>query len=313
MSDEPVPYVSRHRASIPRWIEHLKESMPDERVVPFDTLDEVERSRVRVAVVADPDPADLASLPALEWVQSTWAGVERLIEDLPPALHVSRLTDPRLADTMSEAVLTAVLWLHRNGPTYARQQDKREWRERPTVRPERRTVGVLGLGKLGSDAAMRLAANNFRTLGWSRTKHDLPGVTTYHGRAGFVATIAASEIVVVLLPLTVETRGLIDGRIVGAMRPGTSIVNFGRGPIIDDAALLSALDGGRVAHAFLDVFATEPLPADHPFWAHERVTIWPHVSAPTDVESASAIVGEAIRHWRETGERPPAVDRQRGY
>ena len=310
---EPIPYITRWRQSTDVWLDRLRAAMPDERVVPFAQLSEAERGAVRVAIVADPDPAELAALPALEWVQSTWAGVERMLAELPPAIGIARMVDPRLAETMGEAVLTAILWLHRDGPRYARQQREREWRHAHFVRPERRTVGVLGLGALGRAAAERLVANGFAVMGWSRTQKAIPGIDARSGTQGLRAVLGASDIVVNLLPHTPGTERLLDASALAAMPAGASLVNFGRGATVDEAALLDALDRGRLAHAFLDVFETEPLPENHPFWAHERVTVWPHVSAPTDADSASLVVADAIAEWRVSGTQPPLVDRARGY
>ena len=287
--------------------------MPDERVVPFAELTGSERAGVRVAVVADPDPAELAELPNLEWVQSTWAGVERIIAELPPSIGIARMVDPQLAETMSEAVLTAVLWLHRDGPRYAAQQREGRWRHAHFVRPERRCVGVLGLGALGRAAALRLRANGFAVLGWSRTAKAIDRIATHAGAAGFRAVLEASDILVNLLPRTPQTVKLLDGRAFSLMKVGAAMVNFGRGATVDEAALTEALDDGLLSHAFLDVFEREPLPSDHPFWSHQRVTVWPHVSGPTDAESASLVVAGAIRDWRRSGTPPPFVDRERGY
>ena len=311
--NEPVPYVTRSKDPAERWLAHLRAAMPDERIVLPHELTDAERVAVRVAVVADPDPAVLATFPALEWVQSTWAGVERMLAELPPRIGIARMVDPRLDEVMSEAVLTAVLWLHRDGPAYARQQRDRKWHDLGHVRPERRTIAVLGLGALGRAAACRLAANGFDVIGWSRSPKDVDGVRTLAGAHGFGRALSDADITVNLLPHTAETEGLLGADALAAMRAGASLVNFGRGATVDEAALLDALTTGRLSHALLDVFAVEPLPADHPFWGHERVTVWPHVSAPTDPETASGVVARAISAWRSTGTPPALVDRARGY
>lgn len=313
MTREPIPYVSRWQQSTDQWLAELRAAMPDERVVLLADLSEAERRAVRIAIVADPYPADLATLPALEWVQSTWAGVERMLAELPPTIGIARMVDPGLAEVMSEAVLAAVLWLHRDGPAYARQQRERVWRPRDYTRPERRTVCVLGLGALGQAAASRLVANGFAVTGWSRGAKALDGVTTHAGSDGLAAALGDADIVVNLLPHTDETEGLIGTDTLAAIRPGASLVNFGRGATVDETALLAALDAGRLSHAMLDVFRIEPLPVDHPFWTHERVTVWPHVSAPTDAETASRVVADAVARWRSTGTPPPLVDWARGY
>ena len=288
--------------------------MPEERIVDEPDLTEAMRGAVRAAIVADPDPEALRTLPALEWVQSTWAGVERLLDELPPSLPIVRMVDPNLATVMSEAVLAVVLWIHRQGPTYACQQRAGLWRPLDYVPPGDRSVLVLGLGALGEASARRLRANGFRTLGWNGTGRDVPEISaTFSGRQGLLEAVGQADFVVCLLPLTTETRGLLDATLLAAMPRGATLVNFARGPIVDEAALLAALDRGQIEHAVLDVFDVEPLPAGHPLWAHPRVTVWPHVSGPTDPGTASAIVARNVHTWRASGALPPVVDRARGY
>ena len=286
--------------------------MPLERIALLDDLSADDRARVRLAIVADPDPEDLSRLPALEWVHSTWAGVERMVAELAPDLPIVRLTDPQLADTMAEAVLAAVLWLHRHGPRYARQQRARVWKAHDIPQPFERRVTILGLGKLGSHAAEKLGANGFAVSGWSRTPKPEAAIPCYHGVEGMRAALDA-DIVVSLLPRTTETERIMDAEAFATMPRGSAFVNFGRGATVDEAALVDALDRGHIADAVLDVFATEPLPDDHPFWTNERVTVWPHVSAPTNERTAAAVIADAVCRWRDTGDMPVAVNRGRGY
>ena len=310
MSPDPIAFVTRHSSR--RWVPILRGAMPGERIDTLDALSASDRARVRLAIVADPDPADLKQLPALEWVHSTWAGVERMIAELPRDLPIVRLTDPQLAETMGEAVLAAVLWLHRHGPRYARQQRERVWRAHDVPLPSERRVTILGLGRLGLRAAERLAASGFAVAGWSRGPKPNAIVPCYHRADGLRAALDA-DIVVSLLPHTTETEHVMDADAFAAMPRGSAFVNFGRGATVDETALLEALDRAHVADAILDVFATEPLPRDHPFWTHERVTVWPHASAPTNKQTAAAVIADAVRRWRRTGELPEAVDRGRGY
>ena len=310
---DAIPYLTRWPRTLPTWLDALRAAMPDERVVSFDELTAAERQAVRVAVVSDPDTSEIEALPGLEWVQSTWMGVEKIVSEAPARLGIARMVDPRMTTTMSEAVLTAVLWLHRDGPRYARQQRDALWRHSHFVRPERRRVLVLGLGELGGAAALRLARNGFDVHGWSRTPKAIDGVTTHDGPLATLTALSDVDIVVNLLPHTPATQAIVDVQVLSAIRPGAGFINFGRGATVDEAALLAALEAGQVGEAFLDVFANEPLPADHPFWTHERVTVWPHVSAPTDPESASLVVAKAVRQWRMTGTPPALVDRERGY
>ena len=288
--------------------------MPSERVVAFEDLDASERSACEIAVVANPRIEDVLSMPKLKWVHSVWAGVERLVAELPANdVRIVRLVDPQLAKTMAEAVLAWTLYLHRDMPRYARQQAARQWIEHDYVRPELKTVSLLGLGALGAASVAKLVAAGFKVCGWSRTGKAIPGVDCHAGDEALPAMLARTDILVCLLPLTAHTRGILDADALGGLRKGAALVNFARGPIVDDAALRSALDDNRVSHAVLDVFDREPLPADAWQWAHSRVTVLPHVSAPTDRRTASAIVAANVRRYRESGLIPASVDRAAGY
>ena len=309
-----VPFASRAGGDDrTAWLAHLRDAMPAHRIAPVNELAEGERAAARVAIVADPDPADLAALPNLVWVQSLWAGVERLVAELPPAIGIARLVDPNLARVMAEAALAWTLALHRDMPRYARQQREHVWRAHEYRPPEDVTVGVLGLGALGRASASILARHGYRVLGWSRSAKAIEGVETHEGARGLGAVLAASDVLVLLVPLTDGTRGLLGADELGAIKPGAALVNFARGPVVDDAALLAALDEGRLSHAVLDVFDTEPLPPGSPFWDHPRVTVLPHVSAPTTKASAARIAADAIAAFERDGGTPPLVDRGRGY
>ncbi|GJD49343.1 Glyoxylate/hydroxypyruvate reductase A [Methylobacterium crusticola] len=296
------------------YLSALAAAMPDETLVRFRDLSPAQRAAAAIAVVANPDPADVAALPNLAWVQSLWAGVERLMAELgagaPP---VVRLVDPELARTMAEAVLAWTYYLQRDMPAYAAQQREETWRQRDYRKPSGMTVGLLGLGALGTVAAERLGQAGFRVLGWSRSAKALPGVETVAGEEGLAAVLGRSDIVVCLLPLTARTRGLLNGARLAAMKPGAALINFARGPIVVARDLLEALDGGRLSHAVLDVFDEEPLPPGSPFWRHPRVTVLPHISAPTDLDTAAAVVAANIRAYRRTGRPPRSVDVARGY
>lgn len=279
-----------------QWLAALQDAMPQETLVTLADMDEAARQRCEVAVVANPRPQDLRLLPRLRWVHSVWAGVERLLAELGDAeLKIVRLVDPQLADTMAEAVLAWTLYLHRDMPRYARQQREGCWQPLDYVRPQHKTVGLLGLGALGSAAAAQLVAAGFRVQGWSRTPHTLPGVSCHAGDDGLARMLAEADVLVCLLPLTPQTRGLLGDAALGRLKPGAALINFARGPVVDDAALRRALDDGRLSHAVLDVFDTEPLPADRWHWTHPAVTLLPHISAPTDRHSAARIVAATSR------------------
>jgi len=296
------------------WVAALQAAMPDETVVPFAQLDAAARAHCTVAVVANPRPEDLRDLPKLRWVHSVWAGVERLVAELAETdLQIVRLVDPQLAQTMAEAVLAWTLYLHRDMPRYAQQQRERVWRPQDYVVPQDKTVGLLGLGALGEVAAQRLRQAGFVVHAWSRTPRRIEGVQCHEEEAGLAAMLPRTDILVCLLPLTSQTRGLLDDASLGLMKRGASLINFARGAIVDDEALQRALDRGTLRHAVLDVFAAEPLPIDSWHWSHPAVTVLPHISAPTNRKTASRIVASHIAAYRRSGSIPPCVDRVRGY
>ena len=296
------------------WLAALTAVMPNENVVLSRTLDPSRRSDVEIAIVANPDPSDVAGLPNLALVQSLWAGVERLVSELgagaPP---IVRMVDPEMARTMSEAVLAWTYYLQRDMPTYARQQNEKLWRQLPYRKPSDMAVGLLGLGALGAASAQRLSNGGFQVVGWSRSPKKLPEVESFSGEDGLAALLCTSDVVVCLLPLTSETRGLLNASCFAMIKPGAALINFARGPIVVAEDLLAALDSKRLSHAVLDVFDEEPLPATSPFWAHPNVTVLPHVSAPTDLTAAAKVVADNIRRFRRGEHIPGVVDRSRGY
>lgn len=313
----PIPFVARRDyAATPQWIEALQQAMPTERIVDFCDLNEADKAACTVAIVANPDPLDLKQLPRLRWVHSVWAGVERLVADLSQSqaeLKIVRLIDPQLADTMAEAVLAWTLYLHRDMPTYARQQRERYWQPVAPVRAQDRTVGLLGIGALGEAAARRLREANFKVNGWSRERKALANVECFAGPEELQSMLAETDILVCLLPLTQHTTGLLNAQTLAWLPVGASLINFARGPVINDAALWRALDTGHIRHAVLDVFAVEPLPQDQWQWTHPQVTVLPHCSAPTNHQTASAIVAANIRAFRSNGAIPASVDTRAGY
>lgn len=310
---QPIAFVSNiDPLEVDQWLALFAEVMPEETIITFDKLADL--SVVEVAIVANPDPAELLQLPTLKWIQSLWAGVEGILKEKSlDHIPLARMTDPNLAATMAEAVLAWTLYLHRDMPTYAAQQKARIWKQQPFVRAEARTVGILGLGKLGLKAAEKLLAADFNVMGWSRSLKALEGAQTFAGDAGLHDMLAQSDIIVNLLPHTPATWNLLNADTFAQMKPGASLINFGRGATVEPNSLMAALDSGQLAHAVLDVFKKEPLPDDNALWQHPKVTILPHISAPTDPKTASQLVAGNIRKYRETGHMPETVDRNVGY
>jgi glyoxylate/hydroxypyruvate reductase A len=296
------------------WLGKLRAAMPDETIVPIRQIPEDERASVDIAIVANPDPADLARLPNLKWIHSLWAGVERLVGELGDLkVPIVRLVDPELARTMAEATLAWTYYLFRDMPAYAAQQRDAVWKPLAYTRPEKTTVGVLGLGALGSAALIRLRDAGFSVVGWSRTPKTIEGIEIFAGEETLERMLARTDILVCLLPLTAETRGLLDATRLAQLPRGASLINFGRGPIVVDGDLVASLDAGHMKHAVLDVFGVEPLPGENPLWRHPKITVLPHISAPTDMETATGIVAGNLRAYRADGTIPPSVDVGRGY
>jgi glyoxylate/hydroxypyruvate reductase A len=243
------------------------------------------------------------------------AGVDWLLEhrERLPAVPVVRLVDDALTACMSEYVVLNVLRYHRSQPELERQQSEALWRPLPQRLPWHRTVGIMGLGVLGSDAADKLKALRFSLVGWSRSPKALPGVECFHGADGFAPFLARSEILVCLLPLTRETRGIVNARTLAALPRGAAVINAARGGHVVDADLLAALDSGQVSYATLDVFEPEPLPPAHPYWRHPRVTVTPHVASLTDPDVSLAVVADNIARFRRGEPMVNQVDLDRGY
>ena len=257
---------------------------------------------VEIAIVANPPAGALQRYPRLRLVQSLWAGVDKLLADptLPPDLPIVRMVDPAMNAAMAETALWAVLMLHRGFHVYARQQREGVWQPQAQRRADAVQVGVLGQGQMGGEVSRRLRALGYRVRGWRRGEPLGP-------------VLADSEILVNLLPLTPDTRGLIDAAVLRQLPRGAALVNLARGAHVVDADLLAALDDGHLGHAVLDVFHQEPLPAGHRFWTHPAVTVLPHVAAQTDAHSAARIVAQNLAAWRRGEPLAHQVDRHAGY
>ena len=232
---------------------------------------------------------------------------------LPRHVALARCIDPGMVAAMCETVLSHVIDFHRHHYLYRRQQAEKKWKKLRQYMAADRTVGLLGLGELGSTVGAMLRSLQFKVLGWSRRPKSVAGVESYAGAQGLAQMLPQCNIVVCLLPLTDETRGILNAKTLALLPAGAAVVNVARGAHVVEADLLAALDSGHIAQAYLDVFETEPLPAGHPYWAHPGVSITPHSAALTEPRTALPMIVENINRVRG-GQAPLAlVDFSAGY
>lgn len=269
---------------------------------------------VRYALVWMPPDGFFDRFPNLSLVINLGAGVDRLVgrSDLPD-VPITRLSDPEMARMMAGFVLFAVLRHARDIPYFEAAQARREWAYRHPRPASEISVAVLGLGELGALAAAELARQGFDTHGWATRPRDLPGVRVHHGDADLDSVLAIADIVVTMLPLTPRTRRLLDAGRFAAMKRGAALINVSRGEVIDEQALVAALQTGQLQGATLDVFEREPLAADHPLWSMPGVLITPHLASVALPRSAAPQIAANIHAIRNGGPVRNQVSRAHGY
>ncbi len=245
-------------------------------------------------------------------VLNLWAGVETVVGNATLNIPLCRMVDRGLTDGMIEWVTGHVLRHHLGMDRHIINPDH-IWDPTPAPLAKDRPVTILGLGALGLACAQMLTQLGFPVTGWSRSAKTVAGITTLHGDGGLTAALGTADIVVLLLPDTPATHHLIDANRIAGCKPDVIFINPGRGPLIDDEALLAALDQGKVGHATLDVFDVEPLPRTHRYWDHPKVTVTPHIASATRADTASEVIAENIKRG-ETGQSfLNVVDRDLGY
>ena len=291
---------------------HLTEALAEARIK-ARLVTEAEPAEVDYIVYAPGVPLqDFTPYTRAKAVLNLWAGVERIVGNQTLTQPLCRMVDPGLTEGMVEWVVGHTLRHHLGMDRHIVNPGK-VWDPACPPLARERKVAMLGLGALGLEAARALQALNFNVTGWSRTPKEIAGLVTEHGPEGLARVLTGANIVVTLLPKTAETENILDARTLALLAPGAAVLNPGRGPLIDDDALLAALDAGQVGHATLDVFRQEPLPQDHPFWAHPKVTVTPHIAADTRAYSASRVIAENVRRGEAGEPFLHLVDRQRGY
>jgi glyoxylate/hydroxypyruvate reductase A len=255
-----------------------------------------------------------ATFPNLELIFSVGAGVDQFdVSQLPSHVPLIRMLEPGIAESMVEYVTMAVLALHRDLVPYIAQQREQTWREIRITRAAKRRIGVMGLGLLGQAVLDRLKPFGFPLAGWNRSPRTITDVSCYAGGQALSDFLAQTDILVCLLPLTDETRGILNTSLFERLPRGAQLVNVGRGGHLVEADLIAALDHGVLSGAVLDVAEHEPLPAGHPFWSHPRILLTPHIASMTTPEAAVEFVLDTIARHRRGEALPGRVDRERGY
>ena len=256
---------------------------------------------------------DFAAYTRLKAVLNLWAGVEDVVGNSTLNVPLCRMVGGGLTESMIEWVTGHVLRYHLGIDAHIHGQDG-VWRSEsvPPIAADRR-VCILGLGALGAACGQALRGLGFKVSGWSRNPKTIDGITCHHGPDGLDTALAEAEILVTLLPSTPDTENVLNARTLALMPKGAFIINPGRGPLIDDAALVSALDQGQIAHATLDVFRVEPLPVDHAFWAHPNVTVTPHIASATRASIAVHVIAENVALGEAGKPFLHVVDRSAGY
>jgi glyoxylate/hydroxypyruvate reductase A len=300
------------------WLSLLRARAKGREVISWPEVSSREPS-VGFACVWLPPSGLLARLPNLKAIINLGAGVDRLLADpTVPDVPIARVVHADLTARVTEYVVLHVLMHHRRQRLYDAQQRDRLWRVRHQPAASEVTVGIMGLGVIGREAAAALVGLGFRVAGWSRTPKSLPGIETFHGPAGLDGFLAHTEILVCLLPLTPETEGLLDLSLFRKLKrdgaaDGAYLINAGRGPLQIDSDIVAALDEGTLAGATLDVFPHEPLPQHSPLWSHSKITVTPHNAGDISPRVFAPIVLEQIERFERGLPLDNLIDRERGY
>lgn len=295
------------------WKQALQARLPQLDILHSSEL--TDPSRVHYALAWKPPEGFFGGMPDLRLIINLGAGVDSLVgrQDLPAGVPVTRLTDPDMARMMAGYVLFATLRHARDIPYFEQAQRRGQWAYRHPRSPQDIRVAVLGLGELGACAASELQRQGLTVLGWSRSARDIEGVRCYSGMDTLDTVLSQADILVIMLPLTPQTRGLLDRERLQRLPRGASLVNVARGALVDQAAMTALLREGHLGAATLDVFEREPLPADDPLWTMENVLITPHLASVAIPSSAAGQIADNILRVSR-GEAPAnEVDPARGY
>ena len=294
------------------WTDHLRRLMPD---LEIRRAGDPRVDDIVYCIAWKPEPGSLAKMKNLKVVFSMGAGVDGIVADqtYPREVPLVRVVDDTLSQSMTEYVVYQVLYWHRRMRDFENLQRAKKWRQLAAPRAEGVSVGILGFGVLGQAAAIPLKALSYKLSGWSATPKQVEGVKSFYGKDGLVPFLNHTEILVCLLPLTGDTRGILNKTTFAALPPGACVINCARGGHLVEEDLIASLDANHLRGATLDVFQTEPLPETSPLWTHAKLVITPHSAAMTDPQALMVSVANTIRRLDQGLPPENTVDFARGY
>ena len=296
-----------------KWRAAIQNELPDELIEVYPHVKDPET--VDFVITFKPRKAALKEFPNIKVIQSLGAGVNNIIETnaLTADMTLARIVDPFLAEDMWEFTLAVVLSEIKNLPKYQEQKAQSLWKPSYYKRFRDTTIGILGLGKIGSCVATNFAKLGFQVKGWSNSPKDIEGVDSYFGKEQLSNALKEVDFLINILPLTEATEGILTTSTLEMLPKGAFLMNVGRGPHNDEAAIMSMLDREHLSGTLLDVFHQEPLPAEHPFWQHPKIKITPHVASLTNRSSAAVLIADNYRRFKAGKQLANVVSLEKGY
>ncbi len=276
-----------------QWLAAMAKHMPDRKTIEYG--DGISPAEIEYALVWKHPHGDLKNYPNLKAVFSLGSGVDHLDRDNGlPDVPIFRLIDPAMADDMALYTLYWTIHFQRQFGLYAQQQKKSYWHRYPTPLAPDFNVMVLGLGAIGSHIARVLVKNGFNVSGWSRSPKDIAGINAVSGKDSLMQILETTDVLVCCLPHNKSTHHYLGHEILSGLKKGGHVINVSRGAVINDEDLLGLIDRGHIAGAALDVFGTEPLPKNSPYWQHPNVYVTPHMSGATNPDTAVQIIAKEL-------------------
>ena len=295
------------------WVKALKNQHPGMNVYAYP--EEHDQEEVEFALTWNHPRGLFKNYPNLKVIASMGAGVDHILSDnaLPENVKVTKVVDDTLTEDMGDFVLSQVMNHIRGLHTYTKDQTKKEWDRLQYKRPQNTKVGIMGLGVLGNAVADKLHKNFFKVYGWSRTEKNCENVTSFHGKDQLEEFLSNSEVLVCLLPLTEDTKDILNADLFDMLPEGAYVINVARGEHLVEHDLMEMINNGHLSGASLDVFREEPLPEEHPFWEHDKINITPHIASVTKPESVVPQIAENYDRMNDHEELKYVVERDRGY